>query len=73
MELTPARDEVAIESDSVKSCRRCGEQIRGRRRNGYCSDRCRLADNRDAQRRKQLELLAVIDAVVQQLRAAIQG
>lgn len=26
-----------------RSCRRCGTPIRGRRRDGFCSDRCRMA------------------------------
>jgi hypothetical protein len=32
-----------------------------------------MRDRRDERRRKQLELLATIDAAVQQLRESIQG
>lgn len=38
-----------------QSCRRCGAPIKGRRRNGFCSDKCRMKDRRErnAQRRRQ--------------------
>lgn len=32
-----------------QSCTECGGQIEGRRRNGFCSDRCRLRYRRRAQ------------------------
>ena len=41
----------AAESHS-ESCRRCGQPVKGRRRNGYCSDRCRMAVARDQQRQR---------------------
>jgi hypothetical protein len=49
-------------------CQRCGGQVRGRRRNGYCSDRCRMADRREQERRRRLALLDTISAAVAQLR-----
>ena len=30
----------------ARSCRWCGAEIKGRRRNGFCSDRCRMRDTR---------------------------
>lgn len=53
------------------ACRRCGGAIRGRRRNGYCSDTCRMRDLRqagrerlaDGQRRRQELLDRIIKAV----------
>jgi hypothetical protein len=53
-------------------CRRCGGPVRGRRRNGFCSNRCRLAERREARRRNQLELLATINTAVEQLRATVE-
>jgi predicted nucleic acid-binding Zn ribbon protein len=55
-----------------RHCRRCRQPIRGRRRNGYCSNRCRLADRREARRRKQLELLATINTAVATIDAAVE-
>ena len=37
-----------------RSCRMCDAPITGRRRNGFCSDRCRLRASR-AEKRKRLE------------------
>jgi len=68
-----SRRRVLIGHPDDGRCRRCDQPIRGRRRNGYCSDRCRLADTRERQRREQLELLNAIEAAVQQLRESIQG
>ncbi len=47
-----------------RSCKRCGEPVRGRRRNGYCSDRCRRRDEREAQRRNRLVLMAALRDLV---------
>lgn len=56
-----------------RSCRRCGHEIRGRRKNGYCSDRCRMRDNRerDAERRRGLvaQLREAVAAVERELLA----
>ena len=54
-------------------CRRhdCGEPVQGRRRNGYCSDRCRMRDVRDAERCRRLDLLDALSATVEQLRREV--
>ena len=50
------------------SCRWCRGAIRGRRRNGFCSDRCRMRARR-AERAARVEaLLADIDHAVTTLR-----
>ena len=55
------------------SCRRCGDAIRGRRRNGCCSDRCRMRDRRGEGRARVDELLQRLDADVQALRDELVG
>ncbi len=47
-----------------RSCKRCGEPVRGRRRNGYCSDRCRRRDERAAQKRDRQALMAALRDLV---------
>ena len=49
-------------------CRRCGGGVVGRRRNGYCSDRCRMQDRRSAGQRRRLELLDTISDALKELR-----
>lgn len=54
-----------------RRCARCDSAIRGRRRNGFCSDACRMAATRErnAARRKGLlaDLRRVVDAVEREL------
>ena len=56
---------------SVRHCKRCGDSIVGRRRNGFCSDRCRMAVQRqgDAERRRKLcaDLKQTLTAIEQEL------
>jgi predicted nucleic acid-binding Zn ribbon protein len=54
-----------------RHCRRCGGPIGGRRRNGYCSDRCRMADRREQERRRGLELLDSINTALTELRRKV--
>lgn len=56
-----------------RPCRHCGQPVQGRRRNGYCSDACRLRDRRDQERRRRLELLDTISAAVEELRSELGG
>ena len=44
------------------SCRRCGRPVQGRRRNGFCSDGCRMQVRRAEQARRRTELLGAIVA-----------
>jgi hypothetical protein len=68
------RYEQALETRTSGSldaptCRRCGRSVTGRRRNGYCSDKCRMRDNREKHRRERDALLDELAAKVQKLRA----
>ena len=42
-----ATDPARTTGSEGQSCRRCGRPVEGRRRNGFCSDRCRMADRRE--------------------------
>jgi hypothetical protein len=51
-----------------QSCRVCRGSIRGRRMNGYCSDRCRMADRRAialAGRRELVDHLRFVIGVIE--------
>jgi hypothetical protein len=69
---TPDARKTRTASDT-QSCRRCGSPMRGRRRNGFCSDRCRMAARREgeANRRRQAidRLKAAVTAVEGELLA----
>lgn len=50
--------ETRTTGSNEPSCGRCGGTIRGsRRRNGYCSDACRMADRRAIERADRRELV----------------
>src|SRR5436190_8939544 len=53
---------------SAKSCLRCGAAVKGRRRNGYCSDRCRMQDRRGREKEQREQLFRCVDHVVSALR-----
>ena len=44
-----------------RSCRLCGAEIQGRRRNGFCGDRCRLRFRRREERTRLKKLFATLD------------
>ena len=50
---------------NARSCRLCGAELTGRRRNGFCSDRCRMRATRQSQDKgadkKHLSLLTVVE------------
>ncbi len=50
------------------SCRQCGGPISGRRRNGFCSDCCRLRHRRAARRNRIDALLTTLQVTVTLLR-----
>jgi hypothetical protein len=54
-----------------RRCKRCGQTVQGRRKNGYCGDRCRMRDLRDAQRRRLAILLDTLSATVEQIRREV--
>jgi hypothetical protein len=51
-------------------CQGCGEALTGKKRR-WCSDACRMADRRDENQRRRLELLDSISASVEQLRREV--
>jgi predicted nucleic acid-binding Zn ribbon protein len=62
------------------SCRGCGKPIGGRRRNGFCSDRCRMRDRRalNAKRRRMMlsrlkEAVAAIEMEIGEEEAYFHG
>jgi len=54
-----------------RQCRRCGEPIGGRRRNGYCSDACRMRDRRRRQTARLEHLLDTISTALKELRREV--
>jgi predicted nucleic acid-binding Zn ribbon protein len=52
-------------------CSLCGGPIKGRRRNGFCSDRCRLRTTRKGERARIRELFTEIEAAVAELQGAV--
>src|SRR5262245_23443504 len=50
-------------------CQRCSGPIKGRRRNGYCSDACRMQDHRDEEHETLDRMLGTLESLVGELRA----
>ena len=71
----PAGNTTRTSASAGRSCRMCGAQITGRRRNGFCSDRCRLRASRVAKRARVGEELAEMERQVEmfavEMRSAI--
>lgn len=53
---------------SKGSCYRCGAEVKGRRRNGYCSDRCRMQDRREREEARRRELFERLEHAVAAFR-----
>ena len=56
----------------VDPCRRCGEPVRGRRRNGWCSDRCRMRDYRERRAARVNDLITTVEQSVAALRVELE-
>ncbi len=70
----PDRRAAARTSASCEpSCRWCGDAIGGRRRNGFCSDRCRMRAGRAARASRVEAHLADIDHAVATLRRELRS
>lgn len=52
----------------VPPCRQCRRPVRGRRRNGFCSDRCRMRHRRIEGAGRRHELFGQIEEALHQLR-----
>lgn len=68
----PPSRQVAEESRTsgfgTPSCRQCGRPVGGRRRNGFCSDRCRMQQRRLERAERRHELFARIEEALGELR-----
>lgn len=52
----------------LPACIRCRREVLGRRRNGFCSDSCRMAARRERDAARRAELLANLLAAVEAVR-----
>ncbi len=57
----------------MASCRQCGGAIAGRRRNGFCSDACRMRSRRTERDGRVRELVADVERAVSALKAELAG
>ena len=48
----------------AQPCRLCGKEIQPRRRNGFCSDRCRMRFRRGEERKRLEKLFENVDAAL---------
>ena len=54
-----------------QSCRLCGAEIKGRRCNGFCSDRCRMHVKRQERAQRISTALKDVEQAVDSLRKAL--
>ena len=66
------RVEARTSASSGSSCRECGGPIPGRRRNGFCSDRCRMQARRAERASRVLACLTDIETAVAELRRELR-
>ena len=71
VDKTPLETRTTAPQDPPERCRRCGRPIEGRRRNGSCSDSCRMAERREREQRRKIELLNRIADAVEELRVEL--
>jgi hypothetical protein len=69
-EEAPATRTTASEGHS---CLQCGRTIRGRRRNGFCADRCRMRNARTTRHARLDARLAAIEQAVAALREELRS
>ena len=55
------------------SCGECGCLVTGRRRNGFCSDRCRMRAKRAAKRECLAKLVADAESALDAIRREVLG
>lgn len=56
-----------------RSCRACGQLITGRRRNGYCSDKCRMRVRRQEKQERLAKLVANAESALDAIRKEVRG
>jgi predicted nucleic acid-binding Zn ribbon protein len=54
-------------------CQECGAPVTGRRRNGFCGDRCRMRHRRARKRARVRELFSLAEETLSTLREAVLG
>ena len=68
----PTHQGISVEARTTAStgpsCAHCGGPVTGRRRNGYCSDRCRMAAKRAEEAALEEEALRQLERAVVALR-----
>jgi len=69
----PGLERRALQRHPAGLCRRCGEPVKGLRRNGYCSDRCRMRDRREREQARIDELLQRLEDDLNALRVELFG
>ena len=71
----PAGNTTRTSGSAGRSCRVCGAPITGRRRNGFCSDRCRMQASRVAKRarvgKELTEMERKVETFAVEMRSAI--
>ena len=67
----PSRNTTRTSGSDGRFCRVCSGPITGRRRNNFCSDRCRLRASREAKQERRTRLFADLERVVGALRAEL--
>lgn len=65
--------DAAGQTRTTASCRQCGRPVRGRRRNGFCGDKCRMQRRRMERADRCRELLATLEEGLHQLRRMLKG
>ena len=60
-------------ASEVRSCNWCSRDVKGRRRNGFCSDRCRLRASRAWKQERIEEVLASIERRVDELAVEVRS
>jgi len=59
---------TGLQGQSKGHCKRCGKPVMGRRRNGYCSNGCRMRDRRAEQTIRVDKLITHIEEAAAALR-----
>jgi hypothetical protein len=67
----PETRTTALNGHRSDDCLRCGRTVHGRRRNGFCSDRCRMATRREEEANRKGQLLKNLKEAVAAVEAEL--
>lgn len=70
--LSTLPERAALDRHS-RDCRVCLKPVRGRRRNRYCSDKCRMHVYRDRRSARIRDLITAIETATTSLRVELEG